>query len=68
MRPSCRSVPERGLAGAARESISPRRGRQCRKAALACFEHQNLPATGVIEAGSRAAGNVKDGTIKVMNK
>jgi hypothetical protein len=55
-RPSCRSVPEPGLGGAARESIFPRRGRQRRKAARACFEHQNLPATGVIEAGSRAAG------------
>jgi hypothetical protein len=54
--PLCRSAAERRIGGAARESICPQRGRQCEKAALACFEHQNLPATGATEAGSRAAG------------
>jgi hypothetical protein len=53
---SCRSAAEQGLGGDARESICPRRERQCEKAARACFEHQNLRATGVTEAGSQAAG------------
>ena len=44
---SCRSAAEQGLGEAARE---------CEKAARACFEHQNLPATGATEAGSGAAG------------
>ncbi len=65
---SCHSTVERRLGGAARESIYPRRERQCEKAALACFGPRNLPATGAIEAGSIAAGNAKDGTMKVMNK
>src|SRR5208282_6718870 len=43
--PSCRSAAERRIGGDARQSICPQRGRQCEKAALACFEHQNLPAT-----------------------
>jgi hypothetical protein len=53
---SCHSTVERRLGGSARESIYPRRERQCEKAALACFGHRNLPATGAIEAGSMAAG------------
>ena len=53
---SCRSVAEQGPGEAVRESICPRKERQCKKAARACFEHQNLRATGATEAGSGAAG------------
>ena len=74
---SCHSTVERRLGGSARESIYPRRERQCEKAALACFGHRNIPATGAIEAGSiarlltgdlEAAGHEEEVTLKTRTQ